>query len=60
MIKAGQEITIKPEFQDAGDADVKWIAVDDEAKGRVTIQAQLGWPINPTQVVRVEMIEVAK
>lgn len=29
-------------------------------KGRVVVEAQLGWPINPTQTVSLVMIEVQK
>ena len=57
MIKAGDVVKFKPEWADAGDETVTFIAVDDESKGRVTVQAQLGLPINPTQVVSVDWIE---
>jgi hypothetical protein len=57
MIKSGEEVKIKPEWQDPGDDKITWIAVDDEEKGRVTIQAQLDLPIKPTQVVKVEWLE---
>lgn len=57
-IKAGNQIRIKPEYQDNGDDQITWIAIDDESKGRVTIQAQLGMPINPTQVVDVAWLEL--
>lgn len=57
MIKKGDTVRIRPEWADAGDDAFTFIAVDDEEKGRVTIQAQLGQPINPTQVVKVEMVE---
>ena len=57
MIKAGQVITFKPEYQDSGDDGITFIAMDDESMGRVTVQAQLGLPINPTQVVMIYMIE---
>ena len=57
MIKAGDVVKFKPEWADAGDETVTFIAVGDESKGRVTVQAQLGLPINPTQVVSVDWIE---
>lgn len=41
----------------AGDDKIEFIAVDDESKGRVTIEPQLGLAINPTQVVDVAWIE---
>ena len=56
MIKKGETVEIKKEWQDAGDDKITWIAVDNEEKGRVTIQAQLGLPINPTQVVNTEWL----
>ena len=37
MIKKGDEVKILPQWQDKGDDKLKWIAVDDEEKGRVTI-----------------------
>lgn len=57
MIRKGDVVRILPEWQDAGDDQVQWIAVEDESKGRVTIQAQFGLPINPQQVVMVSMLE---
>jgi len=36
-IVKGQQVSIKPEFQDSGDSSYTWIAVDDSEKGRVTI-----------------------
>ncbi|SMP42403.1 hypothetical protein SAMN06265222_101777 [Neorhodopirellula lusitana] len=57
MIKAGMAVKIKKEYQDDGDEKIVFIAVDNEEKGRVTIQAQLGMTINPTQVVKVEWLE---
>ena len=37
MIKRGDIVTIKPEWQDAGDDQYTWVAMDDEEKGRVMI-----------------------
>lgn len=56
MIKSGDAVTIKPKWQDVGDDQIAWVAVDDEEKGRVTIEAQLGLPVNPTQVVNIEWL----
>jgi hypothetical protein len=59
-IKTGDRVKIRPEWQDEGDSEIEFIAVDDEEKGRVTIEAQLpNMPIKPTQVVRIDMIELA-
>jgi hypothetical protein len=57
MIKASDVVTLKAEWMDKGDENITFIAVYDECKGRVTVQAQLGLPINPTQVVDVSWIE---
>lgn len=53
---AGDTVYLRPTYQDDGDDMIRWVAIDDESKGRVTIQAQLGLPINPTQVVNVEWL----
>lgn len=60
MLKAGDRIRFKPEWQDPGDDQIVFVVVDDESKGRVTVQAQLGLPINPTQVVNVDWVELEK
>jgi hypothetical protein len=55
----GDIITIKPEWQDAGDASFTWVARDDEENGRVDISAvELAYmAVWPAQTVRSEMIE---
>ena len=57
MIRKGQVVKIKKEWQDEGDDDIVFIALEDEDGGRVRIQPQLGLPINPNQVVLVSMLE---
>ena len=57
MIKAGDTVTIKAEWQDAGDDLIQWVAIEDEDGGRVKIQAQLGLAINPVQVVKTSWLE---
>lgn len=58
MIKRGDIVKIKPEWQDEGDDVYTWMAMDDEEKGRVMIS-----PIDRpatfpgTSVVRVDMLE---
>ena len=59
MIKKGDIITIKPQWQDAGDASFTWVARNDEENGRVDISAvelacMAVWPM---QTVRSEIIE---
>lgn len=59
MIRKGDKVQIKPEWQDAGDDRFDWVAVDDEDKGRVTIMpfgTGLALAIAPAHVVRVEWL----
>ena len=56
MIKKGDIVEIKKEWQDEGDDQLVYIAADDEEKGRVTIEALTTMFINPTQVVKVEWL----
>ena len=59
MVKKGDIITIKPQWQDAGDASFTWVARDDEENGRVDISAvELAYmAVWPAQTVRSVMIE---
>ena len=61
MIKKGDIITIKPQWQDAGDASFTWVARNDEENGRVDISAvELAYmAIWPVQTVRSDMIEAS-
>lgn len=57
MIRKGQEVYIKPEFQDAGDDKFSWIVADDEQNGRVAIVPMgTGLAIPPRHVVKVEWL----
>lgn len=56
-IKAGDIVKIKPEWQDEGDDKITFIAIEDEDGGRVRIEAQLGLPLNPNEVVTTDMLE---
>lgn len=56
MIRQGQVVTFKPAFRDPGDEGITFRATDNEEKGRVTVEAQIGLPINPRQVVLVEWL----
>ena len=56
-IKAGDVVKIKPEWQDDGDEDIVFIAIEDEDGGRVRIQPQLSLSINPNQVVNADWLE---
>ena len=59
MIKKGDIITIKPQWQDAGNARFTWVARNDEEHGRVDISAvELTYmDVWPAQTVRTDMIE---
>jgi hypothetical protein len=39
-LKDGTRVNILPAYQDAGDADFEWFTTDDEANGRVSIEAR--------------------
>jgi hypothetical protein len=58
MVKKGDVVKIRKEWQDSGDDAITFIAVDNEEKGRVTIEAQLGFRFNPQQVVTVDMLDL--
>lgn len=58
-IKAGDQVKIKPEWQDAGDDQYEWRALNDEEGGRVKIQPQIpGLAILPNSIAEVGMLEV--
>ena len=58
MIKKGDEVRIKPEWQDAGDNTLIWIALEDEDGGRVRIEPiGTGLSFPPNQVVTTDMLE---
>jgi len=59
MIHKGDTVTFKPEWRDAGDDSITFIAIEDEDGGRVKVMAQLGLPLNPVQVVSVDMLQCA-
>jgi imidazole glycerol phosphate synthase subunit HisF len=60
-IVKGDVVEILKEYQDNGDEELIWVAVDSEEKGRVTVM-----PINstlsikPTYVMNVEWLKVKK
>lgn len=58
MIRKGDTVKIKPEWQDAGDDKFHWIATEDEDRGRVAIMpTNTGLPIPPWHTVDVAMLE---
>jgi hypothetical protein len=56
-IKAGDVVTIRPEWRDKGDEAICFVAIEDEDGGRVRIEAQLGLAFNPNEVVTTDMLE---
>jgi hypothetical protein len=60
-IAAGDQVFIKPEFQDEGDDQFIWQAIEDEDGGRVKIAPiNIGLPIIPNQIIETRMLEEAK
>jgi hypothetical protein len=58
MIRAGDTVQIKPEWQDAGDDKYQWVAVTDESMGRIDITPiDIGLAIKPVYTVKIEMLE---
>lgn len=58
MIRKGQRVHIKPEWQDEGDEDHLWFAVEDESGGRVKISPHMpdDFAIRPVTVVDTAML----
>ena len=60
-IKCGDVLAIRKEWQDTGDENYRWVALDDESDGRVTVRLVCDdLTIMPTSVVEVDMVEVVK
>lgn len=58
MIRAGDRIKIKPEFQDEGDDLLDYVAVDDEDGGRILVRCLIPWwTFHPTSIIETRMIE---
>ncbi len=57
-IKRGDRVRIRPEWQDPGDADFTWVALDDENGGRVRIAPVMeDIEFQPNYVVTIDMLE---
>ena len=58
MIRKGQRVHIKPEWQDEGDDEHPWIAVEDENGGRIKIAPIMpdGFAIQPVTLVEIRML----
>jgi hypothetical protein len=59
MIRKGDVLTIKPQWRDAGDETLMWVARSDEEKGRLDISALIlkNLPLWPVQTVSIDMVE---
>lgn len=58
--KVGDEVKIKPQYQDSGDDKYVWKVVGEEEKGRVDISPQIpGMRLLPVNTVTTDMIEHA-
>tara|TARA_R100001244_G_scaffold106940_1_gene79304 strand:- start:118 stop:471 length:354 start_codon:yes stop_codon:yes gene_type:complete len=57
MIRKGDRITFRPEWQDIGDDRIAFVAIEDEDGGHVRVEALAGLRLNPTQVVKTEWID---
>ena len=59
MIKKGDIVKIKPEWQDANDEKFTWVAIEDEDGGRVRIMpSDIGLAFPPNQVVTTDMLVI--
>lgn len=58
LIRKHDSIVIKQEYQDDGDSDLHWMAIEDEDGGRVkAIALDTGLTIPPVYVFHVYMLE---
>jgi hypothetical protein len=55
-IKKGDIVVFKPEWQDKGDENITFRAIEDEMYGSVDVVAELGLAFNPISTVEVRMI----
>lgn len=61
MIRKGDTVCIRKEWQDKGDDAFHWVAVSDEDKGKVDISpTDTGLLFAPRQTVDVDMLEAIK
>lgn len=60
MIKKGNVVKFKPEWQDKGDEKIVFRAVDDEYDGRVRVVACVDMNLNPEQIVPVDWLDTTK
>lgn len=56
-VTKGERIFFKPEWQDKGDADVIFLAMEDSDSDSVPVVAMLGLTFNPWHHAKLHMIE---
>ena len=58
MIKRGDKVTFRPEYQDEGESRYTYVAVSDEGRGMVDVQAtNFEWKFAPINTVPVTMLK---
>lgn len=60
MIKKGDLVKFKPEWQDAGDDEIVFRALDDEYDDRVEVVACVDLPLRPTQIVPTKWLDLTE
>ena len=58
MIKKGDVVKFKPEWQDHGDDQIEFRAEGDEYDGRVEVVACVDLPLKPTQIVPTKWLDL--
>lgn len=59
MLRCGDQVRIRPEYQDEGDDEFTWVVVGDEEKGRVDVSPiSTSMKIKPTYTLKVEHVEL--
>jgi imidazole glycerol phosphate synthase subunit HisF len=57
-IKIGDKVKFKKQYQDKGDDLIEFVVVESSNDcNRVTVEAQIGFRINPTYRVTVDMLD---
>ena len=58
MIRAGDAVRFLPQYQDPGDDELHWVALEDEDGGRVLVEVHgTGLFVAPNTVVPTYMLE---
>jgi len=57
MINKGDKVVINPKYQDAGDAEFDWYAIEDEDGGRLKISPRIGDMIYPVFIMQSKWLQ---